>query len=756
MDKFSFSEHLCKYILKNGSFINEDNNFLDKDITEIQTDNYISDLIKVFDDKTGNTNFIIIHLQTYEDNENNASKIRSTSKFINSLKERVHSQYFLKTFEISTSASPEFFVIAKNDEPLLEFNKYSIEDLRNNFKLIINIEQKQKYNEITKNFKKHNEAVLKVKCKSDGNIEKDNSLDLKLPVIENYTIEYNESNSNEIKIIITSKNFLKTEDVIKKNGLLRSEIEKLKVRVEYVILVYNTRTKQSQKYITEDISLIVTNLDINTCYSIRVSVKFGNYYGSLSPNKFMFTVDDVAENNNSYYTFGNNEHKNLFVFESCLDLVTFKQDYPDLKVEDVLNVNDYILVPLKLQNCSLSYMSSFGNASYFLIHNMVINSGSISNKENAFEDFEDEIHECVPYPMENFPQNTKIKKIACGNNFSLALSTVGQVFSWGSNLCGQLGLNKQDETEVFDPTLVLFEGTANYFAMDIATGHRHCVALVHLKKTKLFTWGFAQGDEPLINKEVINYFNTSNLSQIGNSCRPKELLKLDASKVIKIAAGYNVSAFICLLSIVKNNIMYFKREIFTCGFSGYNQLGFKNYTDREYLLKPKRVDEFINKDVIDVSIGSKHTLFLVNENLSLSTEISTIPKEGIPYYCGYKRYVYNTTLQDKKFNKEFVLDPELIKMKSAIKIIYAGMKNSFFVDVQNNIYIYGRFDKVCLDDRFLIFERFNINNINSENDSNGEDTYYAVISNFFNLRNKEIKQLIGSNNNCMIICKDID
>lgn len=55
---------------------------------------------------------------------------------------------------------------------------------------------------------------------------------------------------------------------------------------------------------------------------------------------------------------------------------------------------------------------------------------------------------CVPYPNScqisditqvPFPEDVKIVKIAAGENFSVALSEKGVIWTWGSNNAGQLG-----------------------------------------------------------------------------------------------------------------------------------------------------------------------------------------------------------------------------------------------------------------------------------------------------------------------------
>ncbi|CAG5118935.1 unnamed protein product, partial [Candidula unifasciata] len=62
-------------------------------------------------------------------------------------------------------------------------------------------------------------------------------------------------------------------------------------------------------------------------------------------------------------------------------------------------------------------------------------------------------------------------KVAAGDNHSLALTANSQVYSWGSNSCGQLG--QPDSVQV--PTRIKF--TKGFMAWDICAGADHSVFL---------------------------------------------------------------------------------------------------------------------------------------------------------------------------------------------------------------------------------------------------------------------------------------
>ena len=76
----------------------------------------------------------------------------------------------------------------------------------------------------------------------------------------------------------------------------------------------------------------------------------------------------------------------------------------------------------------------------------------------------------------------KVAKVECGENFTLALTASGKVYSWGMNIFGQLGLEhskhaKQNTKNRFSgckvPTLIEDLDFSDEFVIDIAGGSTH-------------------------------------------------------------------------------------------------------------------------------------------------------------------------------------------------------------------------------------------------------------------------------------------
>lgn len=91
-----------------------------------------------------------------------------------------------------------------------------------------------------------------------------------------------------------------------------------------------------------------------------------------------------------------------------------------------------------------------------------------------------------------FKRGVKIAKIACGSYHSFAVDEEGQVYSWGLNNFGELGVENdagEEGATVLEPTHV--DSIANYKITDISGGEHHSLACTD--DGKLFTWGRIDG-----------------------------------------------------------------------------------------------------------------------------------------------------------------------------------------------------------------------------------------------------------------------
>jgi len=100
------------------------------------------------------------------------------------------------------------------------------------------------------------------------------------------------------------------------------------------------------------------------------------------------------------------------------------------------------------------------------------------------------------YISENFPQRfVEIKALACGSNFSAAISYGGDLFCWGGNGSGQCGVDSGEKV-VYVPTRVLVPNLAEVGGrsrwVSVECGMRHVLAILEEGKfdaeTKKMIW----------------------------------------------------------------------------------------------------------------------------------------------------------------------------------------------------------------------------------------------------------------------------
>ena len=173
-----------------------------------------------------------------------------------------------------------------------------------------------------------------------------------------------------------------------------------------------------------------------------------------------------------------------------------------------------------------------------------------------------------------------IVDLAAGENHSLALSDSGDVWAWGNNSHGQLGIGAADgETEIDKPEKVLL--LTDIIAID--GGYAHSLALQ--SNGTVWAWGNNTHGQLGIGKSGIETSESiPNLIQTLDSC-------------ISIAAGYGHS-----VALKKDG------TVWTWGFNSSGQLGDGTEIDRN---QPAIVPGLSN--IISIAAGDYHTVALKND-----------------------------------------------------------------------------------------------------------------------------------------------
>ncbi|XP_039074363.1 probable E3 ubiquitin-protein ligase HERC6 isoform X1 [Hyaena hyaena] len=175
----------------------------------------------------------------------------------------------------------------------------------------------------------------------------------------------------------------------------------------------------------------------------------------------------------------------------------------------------------------------------------------------------------------------KIIQVSCGHYHSLALSEDGQVFSWGSNSHGQLGLGKELPSQASPQRVRSLDGIP---LAQVAAGGAHSFAL------SLFGTSFGWGSN-----------NAGQLAFCGNNApvqgyKPRSIGALKNLGVVYISCGHEHTAV-----LTQNG------KVFTFGDNSYGQLGHSPPAEKTGPQLMEGIDGLVSQ----IDCGSYHTLAYV-------------------------------------------------------------------------------------------------------------------------------------------------
>ncbi len=119
--------------------------------------------------------------------------------------------------------------------------------------------------------------------------------------------------------------------------------------------------------------------------------------------------------------------------------------------------------------------------------------------------------------------------IACGYSHCVALLSSEQIFTWGRNDCGQLGLGHYTYVDI--PEHVTF--FSKFQVQQVSCGYDHCISFV--KETE------SQSNSDVL-RELVFSWGRGEEGQLGHSdpfsrCVPKEIVTLTARGILMVTAG---------------------------------------------------------------------------------------------------------------------------------------------------------------------------------------------------------------------------
>ena len=250
-----------------------------------------------------------------------------------------------------------------------------------------------------------------------------------------------------------------------------------------------------------------------------------------------------------------------------------------------------------------------------------------------------------PFILKSLNQ-IRIKTISCGNGHSLALTYNGDVYSWGADGCGQLGhdekysLKFDNEQEPYLDYPKLIENFKEIKIIDINCGSFHNSAIDNCGN--VYMWG--AGDKGQLG--IRDYHNLK-LDRGGFKYQPtpKMLnnLKNNNIYITKVVCGDFHTIFLSTLG-----------EVYSCGEVIYGQLGL-GYLNLHFLYEPKKIEGVLkNKNISFIASGSNHVVVIDNEGFCYGWgdnslgQLGNVNKGDVYKFPKFLDFVKNDNLKDIK------------------------------------------------------------------------------------------------------------
>ncbi|KAG6551955.1 hypothetical protein Mapa_006572 [Marchantia paleacea] len=245
----------------------------------------------------------------------------------------------------------------------------------------------------------------------------------------------------------------------------------------------------------------------------------------------------------------------------------------------------------------------------------------------------------IPHPIKAL-RGIEISQIACGDSHCLAITTEGDVHSWGRNQNGQLGLGHNEDSLV-PKKVVAFEGIA---VKMLAAGAEHTAAVT--ESGKLYGWGWGR-------------YGNLGLGDRNDRLVPAEVASVNNEKFTLVACGWRHT-----IAVAESGNLY------TFGWSKYGQLGHGDYLDH---LVPHQVAALKNNPIVQISGGWRHTVAL--------------DSSGRLYGWGWNKFG-----QVGVGNTDDQTSPQLVKnlAEEKVKQVSCGWRHTVCITERGNVFSWGR------------------------------------------------------------------
>lgn len=247
----------------------------------------------------------------------------------------------------------------------------------------------------------------------------------------------------------------------------------------------------------------------------------------------------------------------------------------------------------------------------------------------------------IPLPVQLTGGNRllNISAISAGGNFTVAVDSQGQLWSWGLNSYGQLGRTTTSTDK--SPGKIVLDKSSSPKIVDISAGENHVLAVD--ESGNVWAWGYSFYGQ--LGKKTDSYFSPI----------PEKIADLD--NVAAVAAG-------------KDHSVALKKDgtVWAWGRNTYGQLGLGDSANEN--VKPKQVTGL--SDIIEIAAGDDHTLALKQDRTSLLA------------------WGRNITGQLGDGGYENKLTPFLVKGVSNIRSVAAGDNHTIIVKDDGTVWQWGR------------------------------------------------------------------
>ncbi|KAJ0976031.1 hypothetical protein J5N97_017996 [Dioscorea zingiberensis] len=195
----------------------------------------------------------------------------------------------------------------------------------------------------------------------------------------------------------------------------------------------------------------------------------------------------------------------------------------------------------------------------------------------------------VMEPVEVFGFSEKVVQISAGYHHSSAITEDGDLFTWGNNSSGQLGLGRRADSIVSTPTRV--DCLVGIKVSKVALGSEHSIAITD--EGSVLSWG-AGGSGRLGHGHQSSILG---FSMSSSEYTPRLIKNFEGTKVKRVAAGMLHSA--CIDE---------QGSVFIFGERTINKLGFGEAKNAS---RPLAIQELPFSE--EVACGGYHTCVITNE-----------------------------------------------------------------------------------------------------------------------------------------------